>query len=139
MSRVGDVCAHIREIDVEGAVARRAAVTDFAHGQTQDPVFGCGNGRDEGFWFLRQHAEAAMDVDDAGAAAGIGEFEDRVAVVLRTHGRDDVAGTVGESVDTPVAGDGGEGEGGVDAGMGTVKIAQPKMNDARGVAGRCAE
>ena len=99
----------------------------------------CGNRRDECFWFVRQHAKAAMDVDDAGASARVGEFEDRVAPVLGTHGRDDVARAVGESVDAPVTGVGGQGVRGVDGRMGAVEVAQTEMDDARGLAGRCAK
>ena len=139
MSRVRDVGAHVVEIEVQGAGARGAAVADFADGQGQDAVRPCGNRRDECFWFVRQHAKAAMDVDDAGASARVGEFEDRVAPVLGTHGRDDVARAVGESVDAPVTGVGGQGVRGVDGRMGAVEVAQTEMDDACGLAGRCAK
>ena len=141
MSRVRDIGADVVEIEVQGAGARGAAVADFADGQGQDAVRRCGNRRDECFWFVRQHAKAAMDVDDAGASARVGEFENRVAPVLGTHRRDDVARAVGESMthDAPVAGVGGQGVRGVDGRMGAVEVAQTEMDDACGLAGRCAK
>lgn len=90
MRGVGDIGTDSVAFDVEGAGASGSAVADFTDGERQDAVCRVGDGRDEAFGIVREHTEAAMDVDDAGAAALVGLLENRVAAVLGSHRRDDV-------------------------------------------------